>query len=506
MKPLTDNSLSCSLPEKQGVRSADILAFINALETEKFALHSFMLLRHGQVVAEGWRRPFEPSSKRYIYSLTKSFTSTAVGFAVTEGLLKVEDRVVSFFPEDLPAEVSENLAAMRVKDLLTMSTGHGMDSTLAIITPGLENWVRAILALPVDYAPGTHFLYNSGASYLLSAIVHKASGQTVQDYLSPRLFEPLGIKNVTWDVCPRGINTGGWGLSLTTEEIARFGLFYLQKGVWNGKRLLPAEWIEEATTAQVSSDAADRVKEPLDCKQGYGYQFWRCQHGAYRADGAAGQYCVVMPEKDAVLALTSETQNMPGILDLFWEHILLKMKDGPILGEEKAQKTLQQKLSSLEINVPPVQPHPDSAAKISGKHFKMKKNEAGIQSVSFSFEPGSCCFHLTDGQGEHQIVCGNGEWCRNEVLMPFMLPYMTNLWFNQKLVNPVKVAAHGTWKDPQTYIMTWQYLETPHFDTVTCRFERDEIRLDSASSFYEPENPFLQGREMSYTGFLTKEG
>ena len=506
MKPISSNLLSRSTPEKQGMNSEVILAFIDSLEKTKFAIHSFMLLRHDQVIAESWWRPYDPACKRYVYSLTKSFTSTAVGFAVTEGLLKVEDKVVSFFSEDLPREVSENLAAMQVRDLLTMSTGHGMDSTLAIMTPGLENWVQTILAFPVDYAPGTHFLYNSGATYLLSAIVQKVSGQCVKDYLSNRLFEPLGIRNVTWDVCPRGINIGGWGLSLTTEEIARFGLFYLHKGVWNGKRLLPSEWIEVATSACVRNDGEDRVNETLDWRQGYGYQFWRCQHGAYRADGSSGQYCVVMPEQDAVLALTSETQNMQGILDLFWKHILLNMKDAPILGGDKAQKSLQRKLSSLEIIVPPAHPNPESVTRISDKLFKMNENEKGILSVSFSFASASNCFHLTNGQGEHQIVCGNGRWIKNEAMIPFMLPSMMNQLLNRKIVNPVKVAAWGTWKDPQTYVMIWQYLETPHSDTVTCRFQGDEIHLDSVSSLYEPNNPLLVGKENSYAGALLKEG
>jgi CubicO group peptidase (beta-lactamase class C family) len=200
-----------SEPEAQGVESEAILAFLDAAEAERLNLQSLMLVRHGRVIAEGWWRPYTPECRRYLYSLSKSFTSTAVGFAVAEGLLRIDDRVVSFFPEDLPPEVSENLAAMRVVHLLTMSTGHTMDTLMVLLNPGVENWARAILALPVELPPGTHFLYNSGASYLLSAIVQKVSGQTVLDYLTPRLFQPLGIAGATWDVCPRGINTGGWG-------------------------------------------------------------------------------------------------------------------------------------------------------------------------------------------------------------------------------------------------------------------------------------------------------
>ncbi|MBW7461807.1 serine hydrolase, partial [Paenibacillus sepulcri] len=152
------------------------------------------------------------------------------------------------------------------------------------------------LAAPVEHEPGTHFVYNSGATYMLSAILQKVTGQTLLEYLQPRLIEPLGIKGAAWDVCPRGINVGGWGLNVTTEDIARFGQLYLQKGMWNGQRLLTEEWIAEATSSQISNGDGG----VNDWAQGYGYQFWRCRHGVYRGDGAFGQFCIVMPEQDAV--------------------------------------------------------------------------------------------------------------------------------------------------------------------------------------------------------------
>ena len=212
-------------------------------------LHSFMLLRHGQVVARGWWSPYAAQRPHMLFSLSKSFTSTAVGLAVAEGRLTVDDPVLSFFPEDAPAKVSPNLAAMRVRDLLSMSTGHAKDATGRATHKKEGNWVKGFLSLPVRYAPGTHFVYNSAATYMLSAIVQKLTGMTLLDYLRPRLFEPLGIDNPTWESCPRGINTGGWGLSVRTEDIARFGQLYLQKGVWKGQRILPEAWVERGYLA-----------------------------------------------------------------------------------------------------------------------------------------------------------------------------------------------------------------------------------------------------------------
>jgi CubicO group peptidase (beta-lactamase class C family) len=213
-----------------------------------------MLLRHGQVVAEGCWHPFAPEYRHTLFSLSKSFTSTAVGLAVTEGLLSVDDAVVSFFPEDLPAEVSPNLAAMRVRHLLSMSTGHAVDTTEFLRGGANENWARAFLARPVEHEPGTVFVYNSGATYMLSAIVQKVTGQKVIDFLRPRLFNPLGITDPWWEECPRGINVGGWGLNIRPEGIARFGQLYLQKGEWQGPQLVPAACVEEATAWHVAND------------------------------------------------------------------------------------------------------------------------------------------------------------------------------------------------------------------------------------------------------------
>jgi len=273
-----------STPEEQGVASSGILSFISAAES--LELHGLMLLRHGHVLAEGWWSPYGPDLRHMLFSLSKSFTSTAIGLATAEGRLSVDDPVCSFFPDALPEEVSENLAAMRVRHLLTMSTGHAEEPRLMERNDG--DWVKGFLHAPVAHVPGTLFLYNSPASYMLSAIIQRVTGQRLLDYLHPRLLEPLGIAEATWETCPKGINTGGWGLSIKTEEIARFGQLYLQQGVWNGRRLLPQGWVEEATARQVSCDEGRRG----DWAEGYGYQFWRSRHG-YRGDGALGQYCVV---------------------------------------------------------------------------------------------------------------------------------------------------------------------------------------------------------------------
>ncbi len=489
-----------STPEEQGVPSQAISTFISSMEAANLGLHSIMLVRHGCVIAEGWSRPYDPTCRRHVYSISKSFTSTAVGFAVAEGLLSVDDRVISYFPDEVPATVSDNLAAMRVRDLLTLSTGHSLDTTLAMASPDAVNWAQAILSLPVDFPPGTHFLYNTGASYLLSAIVQKVTGQTALSYLTPRLLEPLGIEDVTWDTCPRGINTGGWGLSIRTEDLGKFGLLYLQKGQWQGRQQLPSAWVEEATGARVRNDSPDRALESVDWRQGYGYQFWRCRHNAYRADGAAGQFCVVMPDQDAVLVITSETSNMQATLDGAWEHLLPVMQGLPLPRQPAAKERLHELLASLRLPLPPTRPHPPTAARISGTRFRVDANDPGIRSVSFSFKSDGCSFRLEDEAGEHLMICGNGEWIENRVRIAGMLPSMTDLIPSRRPGLPVRVAACGTWTDPQTYSMTWRYLETAHADTVSARFEGDALQVQVASSLSDTDNPVLMAGETRLIG------
>ena len=503
-----DQPLPRSTPEEEGVASEAILTFLDSLEGGNFQVHSFMFLRHGRVIAEAWWQPYDSSCRRYLYSLSKSFTSTAVGFAVQEGLLTVDDRVTSFFPDDLPDRIDQNLAAMQVKHLLTMSTGHDVDTTIMMLPEGLVNWAQSILSISVAYPPGTHFLYNSGATYLLSCIVQRLTGQTVLDYLTPRLFTPLGISGMIWDACPRGINTGGWGLSLKTEDLAKFGQLYLQKGVWEGRQLLSPTWINEATRAQIDTVEGEPADQNYDWQQGYGYQFWRCQHNAFRGDGAYGQYCIVLPEQEAVLVITSETPAMQDVMDRIWLHLLPGMGSTPWVAQPRDGKRLAGRLASLRVPVPAAGKPMETVEKLSGKRFLLKENPYGIKAISLSFEAKASRLWMWDASREYQIVSGNGDWHKGQTCLPLMQPALLPLMLRKRAEESVKVAAAGRWSDPQTYIMIWQYLETPHSNRLTFRFHGNEVELEVTSSLEDPHNPVLRNTKQSLSGRLeasTKE-
>jgi CubicO group peptidase (beta-lactamase class C family) len=338
-----------STPEAQGISSQAIFDFIEAADKNVNTMHSFMILRHGQVISEGWWKPEVADEPHVLNSVSKSFNSTAVGLAIAEGKLRLNDPVLKFFPDDAPANPSGNLKAMTVRDLLTMTGGHDTEPKSVHGAPT----VKEFLAQPVVYKPGTHFLYNTMGAYTLSAIVTKVTGQTVLDYLKSRLFEPLGIENPRWDSSPEGNSLGGYGLYLRTEDIAKFGQLYLQKGKWNGRQLIPAKWIKQATQKQVSNEKESHANIGPDWKEGYGFQFWCCRYHAYRADGAGGQFIVVMPDQDMVVAITADHANMQAELDAIWNHLLPAVHSRALSADAVGQEKLKQAIANLVVHPAP---------------------------------------------------------------------------------------------------------------------------------------------------------
>ncbi len=487
-------------PESAGVASSGIIDFLDAMEATKHELHSFMMLRHGSVIAEGWWAPYGRDYRHTLYSMSKSFTATAIGFAVTEGKLTVEDKVLSFFPQDAPEKVSDHLAALKVKHLLTMSVGSKKEPTQECVKS--ENWVRTFLAHEIDKEPGTTFLYNSAATYMLSAIVQKLTGLRVIDYLTPRLFEPLGITNKTWETCPKGINTGGWGLSVPTEALAKFGQLFLQKGQWQGKQIIPAAWIEEASTFKIQQPARPGTKIPKeqdDWQQGYCYQMWRCQHNAYRGDGAFGQFTIVLPELDAVIAMNSETKDMQGQLDLVYKHLLPAIQAKPLPEDAKLSDSLKQKLAALDLPPPAGTGPSPLQGKLTGKTYELETNDLGLTSVSFAFADQQSLVTFHDAKAKHTLNGTPNKWFRSETLLPGTPPRLIS-GGAPKVPVPTKVATSAAWTSEDTLQLTLRYYETPHHDEITFKFEGDQLTISFLNSIAKMSGakkdtrPVLKGR------------
>jgi len=463
-----------SSPEAQGVSSAAVLAFVTAADRDIDAMNSFMLVRHGHVVAEGWWSPYHALAPHSLYSLSKSFTSTAVGLAIADGKLSLDDPVLKFFPEDAPEKPDNHLKAMRVSDLLRMSTGHQVEPARA---PN-RVWTKDFLAQPVPHKPGTHFLYNTSATYMLSAIMQKVTGTTVLDYLRPRLFNPLGIENPEWETSPQGISLGGYGLNIKTEDIARFGQLYLQKGKWNGEQLVPASWVEAATARQTSNGSDPKS----DWDQGYGYQFWRARHGAYRGDGAFGQFCIVMPDQDAVIAITSGVKNMQAVLNLVWDKLLPALKPGPLAADDESRQKLELTLARLALRPQEGSSSPGSPPT---KKYTFSANPAKLEAISLTRDDqdGATTILARFDGVERPIRCGSGTWTKARVAFGPFFPEQP-------------AAASGGWTGDDTFKAKICFYQTPFIISVTLKFEGDQLLLDSQSnvSFGPTKHPRLTGK------------
>lgn len=448
-----------ALPETMQVSTKKILDFIDAIEDKNLGLHSFMLLRHGHVVAEGYWNPYNPDSTHMLFSLSKSFTSTAIGFAVQEGLLHLTDKVISFFPEKLPCAPCENMQKMEIRHLINMCTGHSVEPSLEG-----EDRVYNFLTSYIDMEPGSRFLYNTPATYMLSAILQKVTGITTFEYLKPRLFEPLGIENIWWETCPKGISTGGYGLNLKTEDIAKFAVFLLQKGQWEGRQLLNPEWIEEASSWHIQNHGSTP-----DWQSGYGYQFWRCAvDGVYRGDGAFGQYCVVMPQYDAAFVSTSGSDDLQGILDQVWKHLI------PALDQEdttEAQTVLSEKLQTLHM------PYPEGASAgatvTEPVRYLLSENPQGLKALAY--DPHTETWTLTTREGSFDIHPGYQQWVpgiSSQTQPPLSL---TMDYYD-------KYAAAYAWNEGACDLHLYYY-ETPTCQLLHILPKKDTVELTVTTRF-----------------------
>ncbi len=477
-------SFSRGIPEKEGVSAAAIDSFLNATKGGAHEFHSFMFIRHGKVIAQGWWNPYKATLRHSLYSTSKSFTSTAIGFAVSEKRLTVNDKVISFFPTSVPDSVKPYLAQLTVKNLLTMSVGQTPDPT-SVIPFTAVNWVKTFLATPIVNQPGTKFLYNTMATYMLSAIVQKVTGQKEFDYLKPRLFDPLGIKDADWETSDEGINTGGWGLRLKTEDMAKLGELYLHKGMWNGKQLLPAEWVDEATTFKIDQapGVAQSKKDSSDWMQGYCYQFWRCRHNAFRADGAFGQYIIVMPDEDAVIAITSESPDMQGELNLVWKYLLPAMHTGELPKNDAADDSLNQHLAALNLSpLPDFSKRNNAIPTYKSRTFLFQPNSANITSITFSIANNICHVVLKKDSAIYSLNFETGRWVSGTTDMPGP-SLLTGAKENISFLKPYKIEGSYGWQDNQTLKLKLRYIESPHSETITCHFTGDILNAVIENSF-----------------------
>ncbi len=451
------DGLKRAAPRSVGIDATEVLAFLGEVEARGLELHSFMLHRAGAVAAEGWWWPYRPERPYIMHSLAKSFLACAVGFALDEGLLRLDDKVISFFPEYLPETVDERLAAMTVEDLLTMRSGHGEETSGAIWRGIGTSWISEFFRIPLVHTPGTKFVYTSAASYMLSAILFKVTGQTLHAYLKPRLFDPLGIGDETWDVGPDGINPGGNGLSCKTADILKLGVLHAQLGMWEGKRILSESWVLEATRSHGGN--------------AYGYHWVTGPDGDYRAIGLFVQMTIVFPKHGAVIAMTAGIDQSATLLPILYRHFPAAFKDQP-LKDAAADARLEDKLESAATPHTIVSAPSALPARISGLIYRTAANPQGITSVRFDFTASRCTFYLSDADGEHAIEMGLNDFIETRASMPGRDLH------HGYVLNDALVVTGARWRDATTLEMTWIFVQSAFRDTIVCRFKGHEVTLD----------------------------
>ncbi len=472
-------------PASQGVLASRIVRFLDRLEAQHSEVHSLMIVRHGYVVAEGWWHPYGRDIPHMLFSLSKSFTSTAVGLAWAEGRISLEAPVLSFFPEEDTASARSNMRSMQVRHLLMMGTGHVQDTSPLLAKLGGDNWVHGFFQCPVEREPGTHFLYNNGATYMLSAIIQRVTGQTLLEYLTPRLLEPLGIEGATWPTCPRGINLGNSGLRLTTEDIACFGQLYLNRGRFQGRTLIPEEWVQQATSMQISNG----TDPESDWEQGYGYQFWRSRHGAYRGDGAYGQFCFVLPDQDAVIAITSGLSDIRALPEAVWDELLPALTEGPVQESPSELALLTQRLNDLRLDdIPPSDPT-EVQGLVSNKikHVVLER-EMGKAPLTLSLDlmySDRIEVNIDEGGTLAQVACGLGESGLRGQLIPFE-------WGGERVPEPV--MARARWVDQNALDLVFRFYQTPFCQRLQLRFDGDRVTAELHSNTMPDHVECWQGK------------
>lgn len=447
-------------PEAAGLPSAAVEAFLDQVASSGVELHSLMLLRHGEVLTEGWWAPYAPEKVHLLYSLSKSFTSTAVGLAIQEGLLSLSDPVVSFFDHVDASTLDPKVQRMTVQNLLSMASGH-RDDTLPFLLDASDP-AATFLGLVPEEEPGTWFTYNNGATFLLSLIITRLTGERLLDYLRPRLLDPLGIDAAFWDGRSPfeghpGFDQGFSGLHLTTESVARFGQMYLDGGAVDGDQIVSEDWVADATSFHV-----DNPREPNpDWRQGYGYQFWMCQHDGVRGDGAYGQFCVLLPDLDVVLVTTAATEQMQAILDAAWDQLLPAFTDAPL--PETAGPRLRDRMSSLELSTPlgTATRSTTVIADVDPDRWIARSGDpsatAWIREVTVTAQPDAepmvWSLEVTDEHATYDVRCGHGRWIETTT---------TTTDGSRQVGGRLDVAGSAAWTSPTRLSVELAYTRTPH--------------------------------------------
>ncbi len=480
-------------PESVGVPSAAVHRLLDRLDASRTEMHGLMVMRHGKVCAEGWWAPYGPGLRHGLQSLSKTYAATAVGLLYTEGRIRLEERVIDIFPEDAPAQPSENLKKLTVRDVLCM--GCGMDTMPA---PS-AHWIRDFLHTPVAHEPGSCFMYNSVGSSMLAAMVVKKTGQSLQEYLTPRLYEKLGIDpaSTSWYCMPDGVECGGGGMFSTTENNLRLMKLYADGGQWEGEQILAEDYVRLATSKQNdSSTEAEGNPEAYDNFVGYGFQIWMCRpRGLYRADGAMGQFAVVAPDKDMIISINETATGAhwaQNTLDILWQFLGEIPEEECLPENPHISDALRRRLSALALPSPPFAPNSPLASRVSGQWYGLEQGSFTLRQRIGGFLSGMPVggeitrFRLDFAYGSAALtVLEDGKEVRYRVATDGSRAWNLVETDGQPIS---QLYLHGWWSEEDTFSIALRWVETCFEDRLDLRFTSSgaELRRESVVGGFGP--------------------
>ena len=472
--------LTPATPESQGVSSAAILRWIEVCEKSLDALHGFVFARHGKVLAQGWWSPQSSEQLHQLYSHSKSFTSSAVGFLVSDGRLDLDEHVTDILAESVPDVTDPRLRDLRVRDLLTMNLGCDQDHQLR----RSGDWAAMTLGKKLARAPGLGFRYDSDATYLLACIVEKRAGRKLLDFLRARMFDFIGIRKDVWTtVSPQGVACGGWGMSMTTGDLAKFAQLYLQNGRWGDRQVIAPEWVRLASSCQTRSGWGGQTAfGDDDWHRGYGFQFWRCRHNAFRADGANGQYSVIMPDQDAIISITASLGPMQEEIDTVWNVLLPAMSDKPLPEDPEAFAKLQLKLGLLTLPTVEGAKTDETGAKGLGRVWRLDNADKGfaLKDVSLVTRDYGWDLIVAGKYGRQTLPVGYREWKKGKAELD-----RADYEKLGTILGEQTAASSGAWVKPGVFRVRTQFPATIYTADWTLDFNDPEaLKFEYSAASY----------------------
>ncbi len=469
-----------SSPKEVGVSTKVVSEFIKDAKQAGLEYHSLMVIRHGQVAVEWYNEPYNKDSAQSVYSVSKSFTSTAIGFAINEGLITLDTKVTDLFPDYPPKKDDARFEKLTVRNLLRMSGGK-QPSFLA--DKSKIDWIDDFINSPWTFEPGEKFLYINENIFMLSAIINRVTGMCMRDYLEPRLFKPLGIDYPFWEADRNGVEAGGWGLYIKTEDLAKLTLCYLQGGKWNGEQVIPEEWAKEATKKQIGNDYN---RPGTDSSFGYGYCFWKNSIGedSFRADGMFSQFGIGIPEYDAVVVCTSGIADETSSLDFIFKYFprafleeneeetaITNSQVEPLFPSERAatenvirnryikfRKKLLLNLVGFQVSVLPL-----------AVTYMLTDKPGNIDMVKFDFDEVKCTMQWTEGLETNKISLGlDGRYHYSKITLAGM---------------DFTVCANAIWLDDSSLLCTIRPIQTVAKRNLIFEFRpKDKVVMIPSSS------------------------